>query len=495
MSSITSAQHFTARPSPFRAQAEGRARIWGRQPAKPAGRGHLYTYGYDVVGRPSSLTYPDGHTRTQVYDDLGRITSRCYEYSGPTTRCYTASYDAVGNPVTMSDPDGADTLTYDALDRLTKVTRVASGVTAVETYAYNALGALKVNAGVVLDDQRPKLAGGGTADAAVPANVGGQPVTLDAGGRVTSLRGTTFTWTKDGTLREADDPIPAVPETYGVDARARRYSRMLGGAVQEYYVYEGMDRVAVVGPNGSGVVGPLLESYLFDGIDHPLRIARPGATTNYYYYEIDLAGNVRGLRASGGASLGGYRYTAFGQTVEDTSLVNQPLRWKGRWFSSVAGGTYDVRARQWSPELGVFLTIDEFEEHDNASSLWGWPNQNPIRFGDPEGRGKFCFPLNPFVTICISWPDPPLSPAPSPAPSPSPAAGPCDGGAAPDTKKWYCDASCNVEGTEPQCTGRVTGSASGGNENDTCREAKRDATQKAPKGCYARHCQCSCEQR
>jgi RHS repeat-associated protein len=259
-------------------------------------------------------------------------------------------------------------------------------VTTVEDYAYNALGALKVNAGVVLDDQRPKLAGGGTADAAVPANVGGQPVTLDAGGRVTSLRGTTFTWTRDGTLREADDPIPALPETYGVDAHGRRYSRVLNGAVQEYYAYEGMDRVAIVGPNGSGVVGPLKESYLFDGIDHPLRVARPGASTNYYYYEVDVAGNVRGLRASGGASLGGYRYSAFGQTLEDSTLINQPLRWKGRWFSPIAGGTYDVRARQWSPELGIFLVIDEFEYHDRKSTLWGWSNQNPLRFRDPSGR-------------------------------------------------------------------------------------------------------------
>ena len=346
-----------------------------------------YSYGYDVMGRPSSLTYPDGHTRTQLYDDLGRITSRCYEYSGPTTRCYTATYDAVGNPVTMSDPDGSDTLEYDALDRLKKVTRVASGVTTVEDYAYNALGALKVNAGVALDDQRPKLAGGGTADAAVPANVGGQPVVLDAGGRVTSLRGTSFTWTKDGTLREADDPIPAAPETYGVDARSRRYSRIVSGNAQEYYVYEGLDRVALVGPNVGSSPGPVLESYLFDGIDHPLRIARPGvATTNYYYYELDLAGNVRGLRASGGSDLGGYRYSAFGQTVEDTSLINQPLLWKGRWFSSVAGGTYDMRARQWSPELGVFLEIDEFEYQDRKTTLWGWPGMNPNR-RDVMGRG------------------------------------------------------------------------------------------------------------
>jgi RHS repeat-associated protein len=358
-----------------------------------------YTYGYDVMGRPSSLTYPDGHSRTQLYDDLGRMTSRCYEYSGPTTRCYTATYDAVGNPVTMSDPDGSDTLEYDALDRLKKVTRVASGVTTIEDYAYNALGALKVNAGVTLDDQRPKLAGGGTADAAVPANVGGQPVVLDAGGRVTSLRGTSFTWTKDGTLREADDPIPAAPESYGVDARSRRYSRIVSGTALEYYVYEGLDRVALVGPNVGSSPDPVIESYLFDGIDHPLRIARPGvASTNYYYYELDLAGNVRGLRASGGSDLGGYRYSAFGQTLEVTTLMNQPLRWKGRWFSPIAGGTYDVRARQWSPELGIFLNADEFGFHNRRSTLWGWPGQNPEAFGDPSGRDWICFiPLVGYV--------------------------------------------------------------------------------------------------
>lgn len=59
------------------------------------------------------------------------------------------------------------------------------------------------------------------------------------------------------------------------------------------------------------------------------------------------------------------------------------------------------------------------------------------------------------------------------------------------TIQWSCDARCNVEGTEPQCTGRVEGSSSGHpSEEIACREAKRDATQKAPRGCYARHCRC-----
>ncbi|MDB4933081.1 MAG: repeat protein, partial [Labilithrix sp.] len=338
-----------------------------------------YTYGYDVMGRPSSLAYPDGHTRTQVYDDLGRITSRCYEYSGQTTRCYTAQYDAVGNPVQMVDPDGTDTFEYDALDRLKKVTRVASGVTTVEDYEYNSLGALKVNAGVALAHQRPRLDGNGNADAAVPATAGGQPVTLDPVGRVTSLRGTSFTWSGQGFLRQAQDPIPAAAELYGIDSNLRRTSKTQGGAA-EVYVFEGLDRVATLGPTGA-----VKEGYLFDGIDHPLRI-NVAATSTTAYYEIDLAGNVRALRASGGASLGGYRYSAFGQTLDDTSSITQPLRWKARWYSPVAGGTYDVRARQWSPEFGVFLSVDEFGFHDVKSTLWGWAEQSPPKNNDPSGH-------------------------------------------------------------------------------------------------------------
>jgi len=394
-----------------------------------------YTYGYDVMGRPSSLTYPDGHTRTQVYDALGRITSRCYEYSGPPTRCYMAQYDAIGNPTHMVDPDGADAFEYDALDRLKKVTREVGGVAiAVEDYDYNALGALKLNAGVALDHQRPRLDGAGNADAAVPATAGGQPVTLDAGGRVTSLRGTSFTWSREGFLRQVQDPIPAVAESYAVDSEFRRVAKIQGSA-GEYYVYEDLDRVATLAPNGA-----VLEQYLFDGIDHPLRI-KQGATVAYY--ELDLAGNVRELRASGGASLGGYRYSAFGQTVEDTTSITQPLRWKGRWFSPVAGGTYDVRARQWSPELGVFLAIDEYEFQNIKSTLWGWPKQSPVRFRDPMGRGK---PPSP-VPYKFEWTCPDGCPIASKDPnnpsSPSACAGPNP--PKPGDRNECCVADCFVK--------------------------------------------------
>jgi RHS repeat-associated protein len=218
-------------------------------------------------------------------------------------------------------------------------------------------------------------------------------VALNAGGFVTSMHATSLSWSTRGQLREVQEPVPAELEHYGYDADLRRTSRHRG-TTTEFYVHEGPNRIAVISPGaGAGVgVGALVQGFLFDGIDHPLRVRIPGVggpAGTTAYYEVDLAGNVRALRASGGASLGTYRYSAFGRTLEDTSSVVQPLRWKGMWHLEV-GGTelYDARARVWSPALGSFLAVDEFVFVDRTNTLWAWPNQNPIRFSDPSGHSQ-----------------------------------------------------------------------------------------------------------
>jgi len=124
------------------------------------------------------------------------------------------------------------------------------------------------------------------------------------------------------------------------------------------------------------------------------------------YFELDVIGNVRRLRGgarygSGGppplpSDLGGYKYTAFGKTLAadagtpapmaDGSPFEEPLRWQGRWYSALAGGVYDVRNRQWSPELGVFLSPDDFVFLSRTGTLWSWPAQSPLGWRDPSGR-------------------------------------------------------------------------------------------------------------
>lgn len=355
-----------------------------------------YRYVHDALGRNTRLTYPDLHTREQVYDAQGRIRSRCYKYPGAAApdRCYTATYDGAGNPVTMVDPEGTDAFEVDNLDRLTKVTRKVTGeADVVETLGYNALGALRTHAGGTLDDQRPRRTGGGKTDAAVPASVGARAIAIDPVGQVTQIGDETLSWNRLGLLERIRRPAGAgtEDETYAYDAQLRRVRVArgpTGGAeTVTYYAYEGDHVAAELGVSPSRV----LRSWLYDGVDHPLRLKTAGAVTAYY--ELDLAGNVRRLRAPGGADLGGYRYAAFGkQLAADAKTpaptVEQPLRWKGRWWSDFGGaaGTYDMRARIWAPELGVFLSIDEFPYHDARGTLWSWPNENPVSYSDPTGH-------------------------------------------------------------------------------------------------------------
>ena len=133
--------------------------------------------------------------------------------------------------------------------------------------------------------------------------------------------------------------------------------------------------------------------------------------TDMVYYELDLAGNVRRLRGPNGSDIGGYRYTAFGETLDSPAAFDQPLRWKGRWYQNI-GGTeiYDVRARQWAPALGTFLSIDEYAYHDANSTLWGWPGQNPVKFRDPDGHFAAAAPAvvalelaGPIITAAIVY--------------------------------------------------------------------------------------------
>lgn len=85
---------------------------------------------------------------------------------------------------------------------------------------------------------------------------------------------------------------------------------------------------------------------------------------------------------------------------------------------------------------------------------------------------------------------------PGPLPFPPGGAFPPGGIVPPNerTRQWTCSASCNVQQIDRNvdCPPGTEGSGTGSNEAEACREAKASAVASTPRGCYSRHCQCSC---
>jgi len=94
------------------------------------GKGQTTTFAYDTLDRVIGTTFHDGSTADRGYDGDGNLTS-VTDIAGTTTM----TYDAVGRLETRTTPDGLlTTYTYDAANNLTKIID-ASGTT---QYWYNA---------------------------------------------------------------------------------------------------------------------------------------------------------------------------------------------------------------------------------------------------------------------------------------------------------------------------------------------------------------------
>ena len=101
--------------------------------------GHRTDYAYDAAGDLLSTTYADGTLSTHTFDPMGEATSFVDQDGQATSYAYNAAgqivterftdgttysytYDAHDNMVTATDPTGTTTFSYDAADRLTRVT-------------------------------------------------------------------------------------------------------------------------------------------------------------------------------------------------------------------------------------------------------------------------------------------------------------------------------------------------------------------------------------
>jgi RHS repeat-associated protein len=290
----------------------------------------------DPVGNPTQVV-TEAETVRYAYDATDRLTEACYK----TSACTGASdpfirwtYDKVANRLTEQRPAGTTSYAYNVADQLTQ----RSGLGGTVAYSYDPNGNQTA--------------------------AGARQFAYDLANRVRSTTSgtttTTYAYDGDGNRLETR-----------VGTQATRYLWDVNGALPEL----ALER------DGTGA---LLRRYTFGG---GLRSLTTSAGT--YTYHRDFLGSVVGLTSSSGARQWTYSYEPFGSarsTQQQTPAAPANVaRFTGAQLDPT--GLYHLRAREYDPTLGRFLTLDPVEAP--ASVPYGVPyvyvGDRPTVLVDPSG--------------------------------------------------------------------------------------------------------------
>lgn len=402
--------------------------------------GSSVRYERDLLGRVTAVTVEAPAsapmTTTYGYDDAGRLVSVADPLGGSTSWVY----NAVGRPLSRSLPNGVvSQWTYDLRDRLSSVShRRADGVVlASAAYERSASGEpsritfedgsrvdLTYDAGLRLASERFFDAAGLLEEEIT--------YTYDAAGNRLS-RGdaaglSTYTYAPGQRLVGVDGPSP---ESYGYDADGRRTSMLRDGeswslsfdaadrlsAVAEggmpvaSYVHDGsarrvgatsqgIERRLLVAPTlGEGLdsphlirdaAGSLAAAFVWAGEEPLMRFGPSGPV----YYLTDGSGSVLVLADAAGGSAARFRYDGFGNLrssegpqAQTAASLGGDLRFHGAWLEE-ATGLYHMRARDYDPATGLFLSQDPAEvDLTRPESLhpYSFADGNPYLYRDPTG--------------------------------------------------------------------------------------------------------------
>ena len=300
--------------------------------------GNSTSYGYDSYGNLTSITpsSPRG-AETISYDALSRVSSETdgngnvtsYTYD-PMDRVLTESYaggvtvsntyDADGNLVYQSDPSGSQTFAYNALNQLIVQTTPSGQII---DYTYNNDGTLSSM--------------------------------TDASGT------TTYAYNSQGELTQVTDPTSA-STTFTYESDGNRASIAYPNGVTVTYTYDAANRLrSLVAKNASGTtIASETYTYVEHTLDTPLiqtATDQSGNVTTYTYDPLDRLVEAKTV-SSGGSTLADYQYTYDGA---------------GNRLTQVANGTTTSYSYNGADELTAIgsssLTYDGNGNETNSGSL------------------------------------------------------------------------------------------------------------------------------
>ena len=326
--------------------------------------------------RPGTMTYPGGVTRSLSYDALMRPNSLSVAAPDDTPLMnYVYGYTPAGNILTKQTEHGNYTYDYDLSSRLTSA---ENPMLDDEAYAYDSVGnrtSASNATGAISHNLNNELTAYGEAE-----------YVYDDNGNMTQKRVGTAAVNyiynaANRLIRVEDDLTGVIIAEYGYDPFGRRLWKEVDGT-RTYFFYSDEGLIAEYDETGVEI-----RSYGYQPdstwTTDPLWLKEGGA---YYWYQNDHLGTPQKLVAQDGTVVWSAQYAAFGSATVSVETVTNNLRFPGQYFDAETGLHYNL-LRYYESRTGQYIRKDPIGLR-GGPQLYGYVNNNPIRFIDPVGLIK-----------------------------------------------------------------------------------------------------------
>jgi RHS repeat-associated protein len=326
------------------------------------------SYTYDAASRRSTMSVPGQSTINYTYDNADRLTQ--ITQGGSTV---TFAYDNASRRTSLTFPNGVIAqYSYDNASRLTGITYSKGGATLGNlAYAYDAAGRRTSVTGSLGRTGLPQTLSTASYNGAnQQTGFGGQTLTYDLNGNLTSDGTNTYTWNARDQLLSMSGP--GLTASFQYDATGKRGSKTINGGTTSF-VYDGANIVQ------EQVGGSATANSLTGGVDQFFtRTDASGAVSPL----ADALGSTVALVDSSGNVQTQYTYEPFGKASASGTANANSQKYTNREDDGT--GLYYYRNRYYSPSLQRFISEDPIGPLGGTHSYpYAW--NNPISFVDPSG--------------------------------------------------------------------------------------------------------------
>jgi RHS repeat-associated protein len=328
-------------------------------------------YQYDAMGRRTALMVSGQTPVKYTWDSASRVTQ-----IGQGSQIVTLEYDSSGRRVRLTLPNQVSTeYQHDPASRLTAlIYRNAAGQLGNVTYTYDRAGNRTGTGGAFARTLLPdSIAVGTYTTANRQIAFGGQVLSYDANGNLTSDSASTYGWDARNRLIAVNGPANA---TFQYDALGRRTQRTIDSSTTRFQ-YDFANPIVEVAE------GSLMTAML------------AGLAPDEYFTRTDLngvrallfdgLGSVLALTDGTGAATSDYTYEPFGRTVVGGGPSANPFQFTGR--ESDGAGLYFYRTRYYHAHLSRFIGEDPVGLLAGPN-VYSYVGNSPLNFTDPLGLDR-----------------------------------------------------------------------------------------------------------